>query len=54
MTENRREMVDGLNRRISCAAIVHRLTFNGQIVETGTTSYRLTQARSARKAEPRH
>lgn len=24
-----------------CAAIVDRLTFNGQIIETGTTSYRL-------------
>ncbi|MGH3096709.1 MAG: IS21-like element helper ATPase IstB [Streptosporangiales bacterium] len=28
-----------------CAAIVDRLTFAGQIIETGTTSYRLAQAR---------
>ena len=31
-----------------CAAIVDRLTFNGQIVETGTTSYRLAHARATR------
>jgi DNA replication protein DnaC len=31
-----------------CAAIVDRLTFAGQIIETGTTSYRLTQARRQR------
>ncbi len=31
-----------------CAAIVDRLTFNGQIIETGTTSYRLEHARAAR------
>ena len=31
-----------------CAAIVDRLTFAGQIIETGTTSYRLTQARRRR------
>jgi IstB-like ATP binding protein len=30
-----------------CAAIVDRLTFNGQIIETGTTSYRLAHARAA-------
>ena len=36
-----------------CAAIVDRLTFNGQIIETGTSSYRLAQARDARKAQPR-
>jgi len=36
------------------AAIVDRLTFAGQIIETGTTSYRLTQARAARKSQPRH
>jgi DNA replication protein DnaC len=28
-----------------CAAIVDRLTFNGQIMETGTVSYRLAHAR---------
>ncbi len=27
-----------------CAAIVDRLTFSGQIIETGTTSYRLARA----------
>jgi len=32
------------------AAIVDRLTFAGQIIETGTTSYRLAHARSARKS----
>jgi len=31
-----------------CAAIVDRLTFAGQIIETGTTSYRLAHARRAR------
>ncbi|RKS77586.1 DNA replication protein DnaC [Motilibacter peucedani] len=31
-----------------CAAIVDRLTFNGQIIETGTTSYRLAHARAKR------
>jgi hypothetical protein len=30
-----------------CAAIVDRLTFAGQIIETGTTSYRLAHARAA-------
>ena len=30
-----------------CAAIVDRLTFNGQIIETGTTSYRLERSRAA-------
>jgi len=29
-----------------CAAIVDRLTFAGQIIETGTTSYRLAHARA--------
>ena len=33
-----------------CAAIVDRLTFAGQIIETGTTSYRLAHARSRRAA----
>ena len=28
-----------------CAAIVDRLTFAGQIIETGTSSYRLAHAR---------
>ena len=31
-----------------CAAIVDRLTFAGQIIETGTHSYRLSHARNAR------
>ena len=29
-----------------CAAIVDRLTFGGNIIETGTDSYRLTQTRA--------
>ena len=33
-----------------CAAIVDRLTFAGQIIETGTTSYRLAHARQRRAA----
>jgi DNA replication protein DnaC len=33
-----------------CAAIVDRLTFNGQIIETGTVSYRLAHARQQRAA----
>jgi DNA replication protein DnaC len=33
-----------------CAAIVDRLTFAGQIIETGSTSYRLAQARKSRPA----
>jgi len=33
-----------------CAAIVDRLTFAGQIIETGTSSYRLTHARQRRAA----
>jgi DNA replication protein DnaC len=32
-----------------CAAIVDRLTFAGQIIETGTTSYRLANARKQRQ-----
>ena len=31
-----------------CAAIVDRLTFAGNIIETGTESYRLAHARAAR------
>ena len=31
-----------------CAAIVDRLTYNRHIVETGTSSYRLTHARKAK------
>jgi hypothetical protein len=31
-----------------CAAIVDRLTFGGNIIETGTDSYRLASARAAR------
>ncbi|PZS04961.1 MAG: AAA family ATPase, partial [Pseudonocardiales bacterium] len=34
-----------------CAAMVDRLTFNGQIIETGTTSYRLAHARRHRGAD---
>jgi DNA replication protein DnaC len=33
-----------------CAAIVDRLTFAGQIIETGTVSYRLAHARKQRRA----
>ena len=33
-----------------CAAIVDRLTFAGQNIETGTTSYRLAHARQRRAA----
>ena len=32
-----------------CAAIVDRLTFAGQIIETGATSYRLAHARAAKQ-----
>ena len=32
-----------------CAAIVDRLTFGGNIIETGSSSYRLAHARSQRK-----
>jgi DNA replication protein DnaC len=31
-----------------CAAIVDRLTFGGNIIETGTESYRLAHARAVR------
>jgi DNA replication protein DnaC len=34
-----------------CAAIVDRLTFGGNIIETGTDSYRLAHAR-AQQATP--
>jgi hypothetical protein len=40
----------GQVRPLLCAAIVDRLTFAGQIVETGSTSYRLVHARNARPA----
>ncbi len=33
-----------------CAAIVDRLTFGGNILETGTVSYRLAHSRAARAA----
>ena len=33
-----------------CAAIVDRLTFAGQIIETGTVSYRLAHARQQHNA----
>ena len=36
-----------------CAAIVNRLTFGGNIIETGTESYRLAHAR-AKRAAARH
>ena len=32
-----------------CAAIVDRLTYNGHILETGTTSYRLAHSRSSHR-----
>jgi DNA replication protein DnaC len=35
-----------------CAAIVDRLTFNGQIIETGTASYRLAHARATKTKNP--
>jgi DNA replication protein DnaC len=35
-----------------CAAIVDRLTFGGNIIETGTTSYRLAHARNQRTRTP--
>ena len=34
-----------------CAAIVDRLTFGGNIIETGTTSYRLAHTRAQRSAQ---
>jgi len=34
-----------------CAAIIDRLTFGGNIIETGTTSYRLAHARAQRAAQ---
>ena len=37
-----------------CAAIVDRLTFAGQIIETGSTSYRLAHARTIKGAESLH
>ena len=36
-----------------CAAIFDRLTFAGQIIETATTSYRLSHARTARRNSER-
>ena len=32
-----------------CAAIVDRLTFGGNIIETGTDSYRLARTRATRQ-----
>jgi DNA replication protein DnaC len=37
-----------------CAAIVDRLTFAGQIIETGTTSYRLAHARAVKRGKLAH
>jgi hypothetical protein len=39
-----------LHRPRLYAAIVDRLTFAGQIIETGTTSYLLAQSRQNRSA----
>ena len=36
-----------------CAAIVDRLTFAGQIIETGTSSYRLAHARRQQQTAPK-
>jgi DNA replication protein DnaC len=36
-----------------CAAIIDRLTFAGNILETGTTSYRLAHAKAHRTATDR-
>ena len=41
------ELDQYLRRPRLCAAIVDRLTFGGAIIETGTNSGRLAQARSA-------
>jgi hypothetical protein len=35
---------EDVHRPAACSAIVDRLTFAGQIIETGTTSYRLAHA----------
>lgn len=35
-----------------CAAIVDRLTFGGNIIETGTDSFRLAQTRAKGQSEP--
>ncbi len=35
-----------------CAAIVDRLTFGGNIIETGTDSYRLAQTRARTDNHP--
>jgi hypothetical protein len=35
-----------------CVAIVDRLTFAGQIIETGTVSYRLAHARRTQTSKP--
>lgn len=34
-----------------CAAIIDRLTYNGTIIETGTTSYRLTTTKAGAKTD---
>jgi DNA replication protein DnaC len=38
-----------LHRPRLCAAIVDRLTFGGNIIETGTNSYRLAATRAAQQ-----
>ena len=35
-----------------CAAIVDRLTFGGNIIETGTDSYRLAHALAQQRSQP--
>jgi IstB-like ATP binding protein len=42
-----------LHRPRLCAAIVDRLTFAGQIIETGTESYRLAHARRQQQRPPK-
>jgi hypothetical protein len=39
------ELIEAADYKQLSAAIVDRLTFAGQIIETGTTSYRLAHAR---------
>jgi hypothetical protein len=48
MTHLRAALVDWKKLIRQCAAIVDRLTFAGQVIETGTVSYRLAHARRQR------